>query len=67
MDSPYGELKVDGAFALGKSGDARARPVLEGIVLGLDAYPPPLRVMAAWYLIRIAGQADADAKKLKVR
>lgn len=67
LKSPYEELAVDAVLTLGRFGDTAARPHLKDIVARADTHRPATVAMAAWYLVRMDGKADAVAKDLAGR
>jgi len=67
LQSPYGELVVDAALALGHFGDPAARDKLQGIISQAEAHPPALVILASWYFLKIDKKTDqAVAKMVKL-
>ena len=64
LDSPYTELAVDAALALGEHGDPRAREALAGIVAESQRYSAPTVALSCWYLLTHSGDARKVAKQL---
>ena len=63
LQSPYRDIKEDGALNLGRWGDKDALTVLDQIVAN-PADMPVLRAMACWYSLRIQGRTKEAAKEL---
>lgn len=67
LESPYGELVVDAALALGHFGNPAARPKLQEIISQAESHPPALVILASWYTLKIdkkTDQAVAEMAKL---
>ena len=64
LASPYQEVSIDAALALGHFADAGAAPKLKEVLARPTGHPPALVVLSAWYLLRIAGQAKTAAEQL---
>lgn len=64
LDSPYPELVTDAALTLGGFGDPAVADALRRIVANPTRYPPPLAVLAAWRLLKIAGEVRSAARAI---
>ncbi|MFP4355400.1 MAG: hypothetical protein ACLFUJ_09800 [Phycisphaerae bacterium] len=64
LDSPYDELAVSGAFAMGKFGHRAAAGKLREMVQKDDRYRPSLVALASWYLLKIDQAEAASVQKL---
>ena len=64
LASPYSELAVDAAMALGNHRDPRANAYLMNILTRRDRYASSTVTVAAWYLLRNTGQAAQAAQTL---
>ena len=67
LKSPYGELVVDAALALGHFGDTAARGKLQEILSHAESHPPALVILASWYILKIDKTTDrAIAEMVKL-
>jgi HEAT repeat protein len=64
LASPYSELAVDAAMALGSHRDPRANAHLLQILAQPDRYATSTITVSAWYLLKNAGQTHRVAKEL---
>jgi hypothetical protein len=64
LTSPYEELATDAALTLGQHGDTRATAVLQDILAHSRRHPPEMTALAAWYLVKLAGQTKPTVAAL---
>jgi len=64
LDSPYDELAIDAAIALGSHRDTRGNGALREIIDHADRYDPATVAVACWYLLKNTDQAPAAAAQL---
>ncbi len=67
LQSPYEELAIDAALALGHFGDPAAAAKLRHVVANAKRHPDALAVLASWYLLKIDGKIDEAVAKLAAR
>jgi hypothetical protein len=63
LQSPYRDMKEDGALNLARWGDKDASAVMDEIIAS-PAEMPVLRAMACWYSLKIQGRTAEAAKEL---
>jgi phage terminase Nu1 subunit (DNA packaging protein) len=63
LQSPYRDMKEDGALNLARWGEKDATAVMDDIIAN-PSEMPVLRAMACWYSLKIQGRAGQAAKEL---
>jgi len=63
LQSPYRDMKEDGALNLARWGDKDATAIMDEIIAS-PAELPVLRAMACWYSLKIQGRSGEAAKEL---